>query len=174
MTLVKKISAGVAVALTCTFLPQGASAANLQIDTPINVKNSLETGLGYGLTDEEKIQSFESLLEYYESIPEEVLLEGDDALEKWMSENPNAMLRASVTGCVGSILWLFGSNVVGAAKILKIKQYMKSLGGVKEAVQLMWGASFSYEKMLAAGGALAGLGAELIGIDGLQQHCFEK
>ncbi|WP_051427275.1 hypothetical protein [Arthrobacter sp. H20] len=59
-----------------------------------------------------------------------------------------------------------------AAKFLTIKKLANELCGVSEAVKLMWGASFQYEKMQTAGGALAALGAELLGIAAIQQECF--
>ncbi|MEW6862040.1 hypothetical protein [Trueperella pyogenes] len=45
-------------------------------------------------------------------------------------------------------------------------------GSAKEAVRLMRGASFSYEKMLAAGGVLMALGKELLSIDTVKEQCF--
>lgn len=80
--------------------------------------------------------------------------------------------RASFWGCVGSLSWLIGSTAVSGVKIFKIKKYMQELGGVTNAVKLMWGASFTKEKILAAGGALAGLGAEILGIKGVKDNCF--
>ena len=36
----------------------------------------------------------------------------------------------------------------------------------------LWGASFSWEKIRALGGAAAALGAELIGVTAVRQKCF--
>ncbi|MBF4607720.1 hypothetical protein [Curtobacterium sp. VKM Ac-1393] len=82
-------------------------------------------------------------LELIEEIPEAVLLAGDDALGQWV-----------------------------AAKILKIKRLIDSLGGVTKAVRLFRGASFKWEKIQAIGGAAAALGAELLGIAAVKQKCF--
>ncbi|MDO4665358.1 MAG: hypothetical protein Q4A71_03990 [Actinomycetaceae bacterium] len=39
-------------------------------------------------------------------------------------------------------------------------------------MKIMWRASFKIEKMKATGGALAELGAELLGITGVKDQCF--
>ncbi|MGJ4049839.1 hypothetical protein ACN4DP_03060 [Corynebacterium macclintockiae] len=62
---------------------------------------------------------------------------------------------------------------MSVGKIVKIKRLIKDLGGLKEAVQIMWGASFSYEKMQAAGGTLAALAGEFFGITGIREKCFQ-
>ncbi|WP_181420088.1 MULTISPECIES: hypothetical protein [unclassified Curtobacterium] len=41
---------------------------------------------------------------------------------------------------------------------MRIKRLINSLGGVTKAVRIMWGASFSWEKIRALGGAAAALG----------------
>ncbi|AWB83094.1 hypothetical protein C3E79_00140 [Corynebacterium liangguodongii] len=80
---------------------------------------------------------------------------------------------ASVWGCTQAILGVTAGNLVGAAKLLKIKKYISALGGVGEAVRLMWGASFSYEKMMALGGALGALAGELSGVTAVRNECFQ-
>ena len=58
------------------------------------------------------------------------------------------------------------------SKKVRIKCLIKSLGGVTKAVRIMWGASFSWEKIRALGGAAAALGAELLGIAAVKRGCF--
>ena len=113
-------------------------------------------------------------LELINSIPDEVLAQGDAATQQWLAEHPvsTTTTRASVWGCTAAITLFLGTNLVSAAKLLKIKKLIKALGGVKEAVQLMWGASFSYEKMQAAGGALAALAGEFFGVTSIREKCF--
>jgi hypothetical protein len=109
-----------------------------------------------------------------------VLMQGDAATQQWLQQNPGvsgssngvATMAADFWGCSGSIVLALGGVALPAAKILKIKKLMNELGGVTEAVRTMWGASFSYEKMQAAGGALGALGAELLGIAGIKEKCF--
>ncbi|MBB1484963.1 hypothetical protein H5392_13965 [Tessaracoccus sp. MC1865] len=112
-----------------------------------------------------------SALELIDQIPTSVLEAGDVATHDWVANNL-VVPRASILGCTGAIAAFLASNLFAAAKILKIKKLIKSLGGVTEAVKVMWGASFSYEKMKAAGGALAGLAGELFGITAIKTQCF--
>lgn len=72
-----------------------------------------------------------------------------------------------------AVLKQLAGNVVALGKLLKTKKCLKELGGVKEAVQAMWGASFSYEKMLVAGGALGALAVEITGIATVKTACFQ-
>jgi hypothetical protein len=116
----------------------------------------------------------EAAFSLIESIPEDVLLAGDKALQNWADANHISPrdARANVVGCAGAIALVIASTAFPAAKILKIKRLINSLGGVAKAVRLFWGASFSYEKLHALGGAAAALGAELLGITQIKKQCF--
>ena len=118
----------------------------------------------------------EKALELINSIPDEVLLAGDEATLAWFEENAQSgqfVEEASFWECSGAIASLIAGNLIGASKLLKIKRLINDLGGVAQAVRLMWGAGFKYEKMLAAGKAVAALAAELIGISQVQRGCFQ-
>ncbi|MDO4252113.1 MAG: hypothetical protein Q4C74_02580 [Rothia sp. (in: high G+C Gram-positive bacteria)] len=129
-------------------------------------------------TSENLLQSPEQakeLLRAIDQIPESVLLEGDEATQRWVAANlgrdlgmatPNGFLE-----CSGAILLAIGTTAIPAAKILKIKRYMNALGGTTEAIKILWGASFSHEKLKALGGAAAALGAELLGIAAVKEAC---
>lgn len=153
------------------------STSTAQPTTSAVAKNQLESD---ALT-KEKARDVEEALTLINSVPDDVLKKGDKATQEWLQKQPAVKSQkekgavepyADAWGCTLAIAWLLGSTVVSAAKILKIKKYIQALGGVKEAVQVMWGASFTYEKMQAAGGALAGLAAELIGITSVRNQCF--
>lgn len=121
----------------------------------------------------------QSLLEAASKIPDEVLAQGDSATQKWVSQNllqnsasnTGGARTASFLGCSGAILATIGSTAIPAAKILRIKRYMEALGGTWEAIRILWGASFSYEKLQALGGTAAALGAELLGITAIKNAC---
>lgn len=119
------------------------------------------------------------LLRIVDQIPEDVLQQGDAATNKWVTANirpqnapPEGMASAaSFVGCSGAILATIGTTVFPAAKLLKIKRYMNALGGTTEAIKILWGASFNYEKLQALGGTAAALGAELLGITAIKEAC---
>lgn len=150
--------------------------ASLLGATPASAATSsdLETYLS---VDNTNIQTadLERGLSLIDQIPEHVLLSGDDALRAWLGETHPELLRgtqADIVGCAGAIAWLIASTAIPVAKILKIKRLIDTLGGVTKAVRIFWGASFSWEKINALGGAAAALGAELIGITAVKQKCF--
>ncbi|MFS0704343.1 hypothetical protein AB6N23_07460 [Cellulomonas sp. 179-A 9B4 NHS] len=127
------------------------------------------------------------LLELIAAIPDSVLLQGDAAKNAWITErlvasglSPVAVAELDGTGavpdgfleCSGAILILIGTTAIPAAKLLRIKRLMDDLGGVTTAIRIMWGASFSHEKLKAVGAAAAALGAELLGIAAVKTACF--
>ena len=139
------------------------------------------------------LNSFFSTLE---NIPDSVLEQGDDALDKWLLEHgmrepgvtpkrsdetsrsePPAALQARaswwrVAKCVAAIVQMLATTAVPAAKIFRIKKYIEALGGAKQAVQLLLGATSRAEKLKAGGEVLVNLSAELLGISSVKNNCF--
>ena len=76
-----------------------------------------------------------------------------------------------ITKCAASIVWLIGSTVFVGAKLLKIKRYIKALGGVKTAAQLLMTATTTEEKLKVGGSALVKLAEEILGIAAVQENC---
>lgn len=180
---IRLIATSVIFSLAIAPLSAPSAFASEESITPSAAANTVEPVSPEGNLNPEleaEAQQMESGLNYVMSIPEEVLQQGDAATQQWLRDNPinpaaqegRVTTYASVLGCSGAILGMLGGNLVGAAKILKIRKYIDALGGVKDAVQLMWGASFSYEKMMAAGGALGSLAAELTGVASIKAACF--
>ncbi|CCC14054.1 hypothetical protein SMACR_08503 [Sordaria macrospora] len=98
-------------------------------------------------------------------------LVGDETLV----ERGVLVARASawkIAKCVASIVQMIATTAVPAAKLLKIKKYIKALGGVKESVKLLLGATTKAEKLKAGGKALVYLSAELLGISSVKAACF--
>ncbi|KAK3952710.1 hypothetical protein QBC32DRAFT_313713 [Pseudoneurospora amorphoporcata] len=77
-----------------------------------------------------------------------------------------------IAKCVASIVQLIATTAVPAAKLLKIKKYIKALGGVQESVKLMLGATTKAEKLKVGGTALVYLSAEILGISSVKAACF--
>lgn len=152
--------------------------ANAATPSPTETSNVVQTS-GSALDNE--AQAVE-LLKIIDQIPEEVLMRGDAATRSWVELNlepgvpgPGEIVpTASFWKCSGAILVTIGTTVFPAAKLLKIKRYMKALGGTTEAIKILWGASFSYEKLQAIGGTAAALGAELLGIAAIREACTDR
>ncbi|MBU3076062.1 hypothetical protein [Clostridium estertheticum] len=73
-----------------------------------------------------------------------------------------------VTKCITSITLILASVALPTLKIVKIKKYIKELGGIKMTVMLLMGTANAKEKV-ATIGALA---AEISGITDIHDNCF--
>lgn len=166
----KIATVGLVLALPFTSI-HTANATEAPVHTTAKERQLLETPKDQRLAPQ--AEDVEQALKLIESIPDEVLQKGDKATQQWIADHQATATRASVAGCTAAIALFLGTNLVSAAKIIKIKRLIKDLGGLKEAVKIMWGASFSYEKMQAAGGTLAALAGEFFGITSIRNECFQ-
>jgi hypothetical protein len=99
----------------------------------------------------------------------------EDAENISIIERGELMARASIwkiTKCVASIVQLLATTAVPAAKLLRIKKYINALGGTKQAVKLLLGATSRAEKLRVGGEILVNLSAELLGISTVKNNCF--
>ena len=171
MLKARKIAAvGLALALPFTSI-HTANATEAPVHTTAKERQLLEAPKDQRLAPQ--AEDVEQALKLIESIPDEVLQKGDKATQQWIADHQATATRASVAGCIAAVTLFLGTNLVSVGKIVKIKRLIKDLGGLKEAVQIVWGASFSYEKMQAAGGTLAALAGEFFGITGIREKCFQ-
>lgn len=79
-----------------------------------------------------------------------------------------------VAKCVGAIGVVIASCVVAAAKIVKIKKYIKALGGIRSSAILLincLNAGDVYKAAKAGGTALVGLCNTILGIDTIISNC---
>ncbi|CAN2254074.1 hypothetical protein [Bacillus vallismortis] len=74
---------------------------------------------------------------------------------------------AKIGACAAAITWFIGSNLFAAAKIIRVKKYIKELGGLKETAKLLAGATTWEEKLRVGGSAFKSLAAEITGVGGL-------
>ncbi len=144
--------------------------------------------------------ALDRLLAAIEEIPDDILQKGDEALHQWLVEHGHRAgneklkrddsseaeslsllkrgelaARASlwkIAKCVAAIVQLLGTTAIPAAKLLRIKKYIKALGGTKEAVKLLLGATTQAERLKVGGQALVALAAELLGISTVKNNCF--
>ena len=133
-------------------------------------------------------QSFVDFFNYIMNIPDTILQQGDNATENWIKQHPrrgnpygNAsysafhMSRPDVSSpyrCTLAVSALLVTTALPALKIIKIKRYVESVGGVVEAARLVVGASSATEKAAEVLKALKGLIGELLGITAVSQFCF--
>ncbi|MGE6517613.1 hypothetical protein [Lysinibacillus sphaericus] len=73
----------------------------------------------------------------------------------------------AIGACSAALVWFVGSNLFVAAKIIKVKKYVKALGGFKESAKLIAGATSWEEKLRVGGSALRSLAAEITGVTGM-------
>lgn len=128
----------------------------------------------------------EVLFAEIESIPDEILLAGDEVTNDWLIEHglrqPDSVIEESKrdnelvqleTRGFWSCVWAIGKAAVPAAKLLKIKKYINALGGVKKTVELILKAGKNYNKAIKLGGqTLWNLIKLLTGIDEIDKECF--
>jgi hypothetical protein len=84
-----------------------------------------------------------------------------------------------VTVCVAAIVAVIASTVVGAAKILKIKKIIQSVGGVKNAASRVIKALKAKGNITAkakaafadVGSAIVAMAAEILGINTIIRNC---
>lgn len=172
---IRKVLGGATAFIVSSALVIG-TAGTATAATPVISEKASDSSVSAG-----QRQQIEELLLAIDQIPDEVLLQGDKKTREWVTNNLGdssvkvggltVSQPASLWSCSSAIVTMLAGNFIGVAKLMRIKAYMKSLGSVKEAIQLMWGASFNFEKMKALGGALGALAAELSGIALIQKSC---
>ncbi|KAG7142829.1 hypothetical protein HYQ45_000922 [Verticillium longisporum] len=157
------------------------------------------------LTEETELALELALTEIF-SIPDEVLLKGDDATNAWLIENgfrdgdkdvkeerddgtpisarsedtSLAILERSdleargplaVARCVYAITKAIATTFIPAAKYLRIKKYLKKLGGVRKTVLLLVRAKTRKQRLRIGGTALVNVANELFGIQSIKRAC---
>ncbi|MET9383412.1 DNRLRE domain-containing protein [Streptomyces sp. NPDC002928] len=73
--------------------------------------------------------------------------------------------------CAAAILWLLGTTLISVAKLIKVRKYMRSLGGFWDSVRLMVKASTWAERFEIGGNALVHLAGVLSGVGAVWAAC---
>jgi hypothetical protein len=81
------------------------------------------------------------------------------------------------TKCAAAIALLIGGTVFVGAKLVKVKNYVKAIGGVKNAASALIAFSKAGSKIpdnvkKDVGEAIMGLASEILGIADVQDYCF--
>lgn len=134
---------------------------------------------------EQEVATLEGQFAIVDSIPDSVLESGNAATKEWLIME--GFLSPTADGkdytqpvpegwwetakCAAAIATFIGTNLVSASKLLKIKKYIKELGGIKKSAKLMLKASTWSERLQIGGNALVGLAAELLGYSLIKNNC---
>ena len=142
--------------------------------------------LVFNFTNPTDYSSLDYVLTTILSIPDNILLAGDNATAAYLKpllpsnpltpgENPTSdpanLGFWDTLKCAAAIVAFIGTNVVSAAKLLRIKKYIEALGGVRAAAALLLKASTWEERLKIGGGALVGLAAEFFGFSLITDNC---
>ncbi|MGG3691866.1 hypothetical protein [Heyndrickxia ginsengihumi] len=106
-------------------------------------------------------------------VPTYYKVEGDNLIQVVNFTSTNAFPIVAdpnwskIAKCSAALALFISSNLFAASKIIKIKKYIKALGGLGEAAKLLAGATTWEEKLKIGGTAFAGLAAEITGVASL-------
>ncbi|WP_258045009.1 hypothetical protein [Streptomyces sp. SM11] len=133
-------------------------------------------------------RSFEEALRIIESIPEEILAQGEEATVRWLEargqiaavpDGGQVLYAFNLGGCARGIALPVGSNIFAIAKVYKVKKAIDKLGGVNKVIKKIQskkkGKTFKkgiMEVFEEAGGGIGAIAAEILGIDGVVKNCW--
>lgn len=152
-------------------------------DLPANLTTQ---EFSFNFTNPTDYSSLDYVLTTIFSIPDNILLAGDNATAKYLKpllpSNPVTRGEDPTTDpanlgfwetlkCAAAIVAFLGMNLVSAAKLLRIKRYIEALGGARAAAELLLKASTWEERLRIGGGALVGLAAEFFGVSLITNNC---
>lgn len=116
------------------------------VDTEAQVTDSINI-------EEVSEQELEELLVSIEKIPDDVLAQGDEATNEWLSNDLGLNSSGEVTtfgvvGCTSAIGLAIASNAFAASKIAKVKEVIKAAGGARTFATKL---NSSYKKLRSDG-----------------------
>ncbi|MFR9796963.1 hypothetical protein ACL02U_13795 [Streptomyces sp. MS06] len=112
-----------------------------------------------------------------DAMPAGVAEQGDAVVQAYLAKHLPRKQKIALAGwwqttkCVAAITMAVASAAVPAAKILKLKAFIKKAGSVKEAAYLLIRVAKGEEKLSELGATLGGLAGSIIGIDSIARHC---
>lgn len=139
--------------------------------------------------DDAMTRAFEEALRIIESIPEEILAQGEEATVRWLEARGQitavpgggpVLYAFNLGGCARGIALAVGSNIFAIAKVYKVKKAIDKLGGVTKVIKKIQskkkkGKTFKkgiMEVFEEAGGGIGAIAAEILGIDGVIKNCW--
>jgi hypothetical protein len=131
------------------------------------------------------LRAFVNLFTYVAAIPQTVLVQGDTAMNVWIREHPRGgeeRSRAALdlrsrgvadpVGCVVAVGSVLTGVLAPAAKLLKLREYIRVLGGAYQAAKYLVVVGSAGDQTEAVAIAVGSLVAELSGIKGVGEKCF--
>jgi len=76
-----------------------------------------------------------------------------------------------VTRCAAAVTVAVASLVIPVSKLMKLKAFVRAVGGVRVAAKLLVGATSRAEKARVIGGVIGAGAAEVLGIEAIMTHC---
>ncbi|RSO09638.1 hypothetical protein DMH18_15925 [Streptomyces sp. WAC 06783] len=185
--VVAGIAAGAVFVTAAAAHASGAPTRSEATSSAVAVAGSNNESLeGIG-TDDQVLKGLEEVLTLINSVPDEVLAQGEEATAQWLTQSipaksvGDAQTRAfDLGGCARGIAVALGSNLFALGKVYKLKKAIDKLGGVKKIIAKIrskkkMGKTFKkgiMEVFEEAGSGLGAIGAEILGVDGVIKHCW--
>lgn len=116
--------------------------------------------------------SGEEISEYFRNKNVNINVYNDQIGEEEESSETAITTYGNIWKCAISIGQLLVTVGLPATQLVKIKNYIASLGGVWSTVQLLVGATSVSEKLKGALIGLSGILSTLTGIDGIKENCL--
>jgi hypothetical protein len=132
----------------------------------------------------QSLSAFVDLFTYVAAIPQTVLVQGDTATTNWVRGHPRGGERSRATldlrsrwaadpvGCAVAVGSVLTGVLAPAAKLLKLREYIRVLGGVYQAAKYLVVIGSAGDRTEAVAIAVGSLIAELSGIKGVGEKCF--
>lgn len=169
--------------------------ASTTLSSALPVSSTLETRDEHGIIpfpfDESKIADIETVFATLESVPDSVLNDSDDAIKAWVqahqSTPPNLTVRndddaavlleerqlwLQITKCAFEIGKAIAENAFPAAKLRRLIELVKFLGGARKVAKMLLKAKSLRELILIGGPELQELADILLGLNDIAQACF--
>ena len=170
----------VSVALLSTVILNIALTEGVSVVHANEVVSATKLGNTFKDLSEESILL---ILKAVDEMPQGMLERGNqEEIDKYMLSKgidlkfDNEVQFRDFWGCVGAVAWAVGSAAVGIGMLVKIKQFIAAVGGIKAAASALISIAESganYDNITKFGYAVVDMGSPILGIKAISDNCFE-
>ena len=172
----------VSVALLSTVILNIALTEGVSVVHANEVVSATKLGNTFKDLSEESILL---ILKAVDEMPQGMLERGNqEEIDKYMLSKgidlkfDNEVQFRDFWGCVGAVAWAVGSAAaaVGIGMLVKIKQFIAAVGGIKAAASALISIAESganYDNITKFGYAVVDMGSTILGIKAISDNCFE-